>query len=366
MAISLIAVGDISFGDSPKCLGFGVRSKIKTRGGDFIFEKIKDHLDADILFGNLETILSDEGLIPYDFESEQMRGPVECIEVLSRVGFNVLNIANNHILQHGEKAFYDCIERLKKRNIKIVGLRGKDKYYSEPAIIDVKNKQIGILGYSFEEDNLLGGFSDRGYVACVDPEIVCSDVMELAKSVDFIIISLHWGLEFAVSPSIYLKEIARSIIDSGASIILGHHPHVLQCFDEYNDKVICYSLGNFVFDMKWNKLCTQSVIANFKISSSAKIDNFKLSSVRINNNYQPELSNDCFSINSLKKLTKCRHKNASKQENVEKKNLEYYKMVHVQQLKDTFLSNLFLLFTLAKTPFKYLPGKLKYILKIFF
>ena len=364
MSISLIAVGDISFGDSPKCLGFGVKSKVKKKGAGFIFEKIKDQLNADIVFGNLEAVLSDEGLIPYDFASEQMRGPVECVDSLSRAGFNVLNIANNHMLQHGEKAFWDCIERLKKKNIAIVGLKGSGKYYSEPAIINIKKKTIGFLGFSFEEDNRLGKLADFGYAACGDTDIVCSDVRRLKKDVDFVIVSLHWGLEFALRPSNYLVEMARRIIDAGTNVILGHHPHVVQCVERYNDGVVCYSLGNFIFDMKWNKLCTRSVIVQFELDDLHNQNQFRIFPVRINSNFQPELDDTKNAKSYWIKLIKVHMDYEERDRNVENENSIYYKKVAIQQIKDTMLSNLFLLATvIGKTPLRYLPGRLVYIMK---
>ena len=364
MNISLKAVGDISFGDSPKCFGFGVKRVVEKKGADFIFEKIKGQLNSDILFGNLETVLSDKSLVAYDFYSDQMRGPVECVDALWRAGFNVLNIANNHMLEHGAPAFWDCIERLRRKKIAIVGLKGFGDYFSEPAILDTSGGKIGFLGYSLEEDNRLGSLGDIDYANCTDPEKIYADVNSLKCKVDLVIVSLHWGLEFASGPSMALVEIARRIVDAGANIILGHHPHVVQCIEKYRGGTICYSLANFVFDMMWNKRCCRSMIVQFELQND-KIDKMNFYPVKINRNYQPELDVDEKALLYLERLSQMHLEHfATKEVNIEYENLTYYKNVAVQQLKDTVLSNLFLLATtVSKTPYRYLPGKMRYIFK---
>ena len=367
MGIRLIAVGDISLGDSPKCFGFGVKRLIEKKGTDFIFEKIKKHLKADILFGNLETVLSDEGLVPYDFHSDQMRGPVESVKTLSKVGFNVLNIANNHMLEHGKAAFWDCIDNLRNNGIAIVGLKGNSVYFSRPAILHVEEKTIGFLGYSFEEDNRLGHSDEIDYAYCAEPGKILSDVRKLQQKVDFVIVSLHWGLEFAKHPSRYLVEKAHKIIDSGAAVILGHHPHVVQCVEKYKQKIICYSLGNFVFDMVWNKDCRKSMLAIFDLRSGRNVHS-KIYPVKINNMYQPELDTDDRAQRYLAWLTEEHNvRLALFGANREHENLVYYRNVAVQQLKDSFWSNLFLLISLFfRTPWRYIPGKVRYIWNKFF
>lgn len=364
MSISLKAVGDISFGDSAKCFGFGVKRIVEENGADFVFDKIKGQLDSDIVFGNLETVLSDEGLIPYDFHSDQMRGATQCVDALSSAGFNVLNIANNHMLEHGEAAFWDCIERLKRKNIAIVGLRGDGEYSTEPAILEIRGEKIGFLGYSFEEDNRLGRLADPDYSYCTEPERIYADVERLKHEVDFVIVSLHWGLEFAVRPSAYLVKIARRVVDAGSNIILGHHSHVVQCVEEYRGGVICYSLGNFIFDMLWNKLCRRSMLVQFELQDG-KIDKTSVHPVIINRTYQPEFDTDENAKLYLETLAQVHLQHfATNKGNIEYDNLTYYKNVAIQQLKDTLLSNLFLLATtVSRTPYRYLPGRLRYIFK---
>ena len=140
--IILTAVGDISLGDSPKSLGFGVKSKIKSKSADFIFENIKNQLKGDIVFGNLETVLSEKGLKLYDFYSEQLRGAPEYASALSNAGFTLLSVANNHAMQHGAEAFWESVDSLKSNNISVAGVKSKAPYHSLLKTINAKRKKV--------------------------------------------------------------------------------------------------------------------------------------------------------------------------------------------------------------------------------
>ncbi|MCX6088957.1 MAG: CapA family protein, partial [Candidatus Atribacteria bacterium] len=74
------------------------------------------------------------------------------------------------------------------------------------------------------------------------------EIQQVRKSVDFIIVSFHWGLEYSPLPSLHQIEYAHGCIDAGADLVIGHHPHVIQSIEKYRGKIILYSVGNFVFD----------------------------------------------------------------------------------------------------------------------
>ena len=77
---------------------------------------------------------------------------------------------------------------------------------------------------------------------------ICEDVAFLKNSVDFVIVSLHWGTEHYLYPSTEQISMGHAIVDAGASVVIGHHPHVVQGYERYKNGLIFYSLGNFVFD----------------------------------------------------------------------------------------------------------------------
>ena len=276
--IILLAVGDIILGDHPHFLGIGVKSIIE-RKKIFIFEKIVNILSqGDIVFGNLETVLSDCGK-KNSYESLILRGNSYFVNQLKDSNFKLLNIANNHIQQHGDSPFCNTIDILKENKIKIIGIDNL-----QPQIIESKGIKFGFFGYSLrpEENNSKVLYSQG------NKKKIISDVNRIKKKVDYIIISLHWGDEYISLPSISQISFVHDIIDAGADIILGHHPHVLQPVEKYKGGIIAYSLGNFVSDM-CSEVTKKSMILKIIFNQNKK-NKIELIPIYINKNYQPEIS----------------------------------------------------------------------------
>lgn len=243
--IEIVAVGDIMLGDFFMCNGFGVGSTIKKYGSKFIFEHIKDELSADIVFGNLEAVLSDENKNIFSITSMSLRGSKRSVEGLKYAGFTILSLANNHSLDHGYGALFDTMDILKRYKISYVGVGKNHAEARRALIVDIKNKKIAFLSYCLRPDkNAYRSINDKGEIL--------EAVKNIKSYVDYVIVSLHWGDEFVQIPAPWQIDFAHTVIDGGASIILGHHPHVLQGIEEYNEGIIAYSLGNFVFDM-WHE-----------------------------------------------------------------------------------------------------------------
>jgi poly-gamma-glutamate synthesis protein (capsule biosynthesis protein) len=149
--IRIKAVGDICPGDK-YILRLGVLEKTRKYGVEFIFEKVKNELkEGDLVVGNLEGLLTEkvENLgsknIPLSF-----CGLPKFADALVSVGFNVINIANNHSFEHGPEIFLETVKLLKKAGISVCGLRDESKeYYSKPIIMKKKGKTLGILGYKW-------------------------------------------------------------------------------------------------------------------------------------------------------------------------------------------------------------------------
>jgi len=277
--VILLAVGDIMLGELAICIGHGVNSVIKENGSNFIFEKIRDVLnDKDILFGNLEAVLSEKNLRMTSLKSRQLRGDPDSVRGLKYAGFDVLSLANNHVLEHGKEALLDTIYTLEKNNINYVGV---EKYDRKPVVMEVKGKKISFLAYCLIEEPT--AFNS---VKTIDE--ILDDIRKYKDSGDINIVSLHWGTEFMPYPSQHQIELAHKIIDAGADIILGHHPHVLQGIEHYRQKVIAYSLGNFVFDMQ-EGTSRESIILKITISADNAIK-VNLLPVFIDSSYRPTLS----------------------------------------------------------------------------
>ena len=241
--VVIIAVGDIMLGDSRIKIGHGVRSYHQTNSYHDIFSEISKTLqNGDIVFGNLETVLSDIG-IGKSISSRSYRGSPLAIEALKHAGFTILNMANNHTMDHGFEAFEETRDLLYDNNILPIGLlmEGVNKNL---VIIIINGNRIGFLGYS-----LLPEIHSAIIPYAKGTEESIMQAIQMAKNdVEYLVLSLHWGAEHIDHPSPAQIKMARKFVNAGADVILGHHSHMVQGIEKYKNGIICYSLGNFVFD----------------------------------------------------------------------------------------------------------------------
>jgi len=160
------------------------------------------------------------------------------LTVIFKKGFDVLNLANNHILDHGYENAKKTEKLLDERGFITIG--SPTSPHEKIKIINQKGKKIGFLGYNLCEQKNKSNISD-----------IFRDIKNSKKLVDVLVVSLHWGWrnEHMTEPSQEQILLGRKIVDQGADIILGHHSHVFQPVELYKGKVIAHSLGNFIFDM---------------------------------------------------------------------------------------------------------------------
>jgi poly-gamma-glutamate synthesis protein (capsule biosynthesis protein) len=200
------------------------------------FEMLEPLLrNADVGFCNLETSLAGPG-VPHA-KRHIMSTPTENLHYLASAGFHLVNLANNHVLDRGEAAGLKMIEELRNNRLEIVGL--DDSGRAKPVLISRKGIRIGFLGYA-----------DYGFRSMLMPlrkRVALTDVAALRRKADCVVVSLHWGSEYVELPSPEQQRLARQLIDAGAHIVVGHHPHVFQGIEEYNGGLIAYSLGNCQF-----------------------------------------------------------------------------------------------------------------------
>ena len=279
--VTLMAVGDIMMGDHPICLGHGVGTRIKKQCPEYICDNISDVLrNADITFGNLECVLSDIGIDQTNYKTVHFRGTETSVDGLMHAGFDVLSIANNHILEHGENSLIRTKELLYDNGIQTVGISENKIKSRQPVILNRNGISFGFLAYCLVRDK-------TAYCSVGNSHDIITDVKKAKNDVDILVVSLHWGNEFVRKPSPEQFSLGHSIIDAGAKLILGHHPHVLQGIETYNDGVIAYSLGNFVFDM-WQRKMRESMIFSCRFSKNGIVD-FEIMPAYINDFYQPYL-----------------------------------------------------------------------------
>lgn len=283
-AVILNAVGDVWFGDHPVCIGHGVRSTRAHRPPGFLFEKVSSVLkEGDFAFCNLEGVISDKQLDPTSLASVEMRGSPAAIDDLASAGFNVVSVANNHIMQHGMEAFQDTLATLQGQGIAVAGVERESK--STPVFLNKNGVSLALLAFSLREETYHRGPTPYSYRSSFD-EVLSEVASVRADFPGFVICSLHWGEEFLDLPSPAQRLMARQLVDAGADVILGGHSHVWQGVERIGSSIVFYSLGNFLFDL-WQEECRISAIARIQFGSDGRVD-YRQIPIWINESFQPE------------------------------------------------------------------------------
>lgn len=236
---------EVFLGSNVKVLNFGdvmfdrgVRNIIENRGRD-PFEYIKKDLelinDYDVKIVNLEgpIVVMDRSMCQqkaYNFQFAP-----DTTDRLKSIGINMVNIANNHS--------YDCLlpgyestkKYLNSSGILFMGEKEFDKSY---VVNEISGKKVAFVGMDETVQPIpLSGFYEV--------------VRKLKNENDIVVVNIHWGTEYLLTNNANQQAIAHRLVDSGADVIFGHHPHVVENMEVYKGKAIFYSLGNFVFDQNF-------------------------------------------------------------------------------------------------------------------
>ncbi len=277
--IRLMAVGDIMLGDSSHFLGRGVGTAVRAHGADFLFVHVRDLLSrADLFFFNLESPVSSNNGV--DYQTKLYRAPANATASLKFGAVNIASLANNHILQHGPSLLQETRSCLEKGGITGVG-------FSPNRRDDLRTTRLVVGGFivSIHCESLIkdctGEVIDHSKI---EDRIVRSFSMMPA---DIRIVSLHWGDEYVPVPAPSQQQLAHRLVERGANLILGHHPHVLQPVEEYKGALIAYSLGNFIFDQEWSQETKTGLIAKHTFFNKKLVDS-QLIPIFIKNYSQPE------------------------------------------------------------------------------
>lgn len=294
--VSLIAVGDISYSR-------GVERIVKKENDiNYPFLKIYDYLkSADLVFGNLETPITPGPEIP-DFEMIFRSNP-GTEQALKQAGFSILSLANNHTLNFGEKGLKDTLNYLENVGIKYVGAGQNEQEAYQPVYIEKKGIKFAFLAYT--DTDIVPAFyeasSNNAGTAFMRIEKMKKAVKEAKKKADFVIISMHAGIEYVNEPNKSQINFAHAAIDAGADLVIGHHPHVVQTLEKYKGKYIFYSLGNFVFDQPQMQETKEGLAIKIYFDKNG-IDKISFLPVVMENLAQPRIANRNEADKILKRL----------------------------------------------------------------
>ena len=249
--VHLAAVGDIMLG---RTLGNIIASGNIT----YPFAAVSDWLtQPDITVGNVESALGDIGE-PYPDKVYTFQAPVAAAEALAVGGFDIVSLANNHGMDYGPEALLQSIELLRAQNIAPIGAGANRTEARMPHIVTINGVTLAFLAYvqvSIEPN----GFTVESWdatestagLAWARPDEVEAEVAAVAPDVDHVIVVLHSGIEYLPPPSEEQQALVDAALAGGATLIIGHHAHILQGlrYDNQAQTLVAYGLGNFAFDI---------------------------------------------------------------------------------------------------------------------
>ncbi len=281
----LAAVGDVHFGR------YDVMTEeyvpVSTAPEPFV-ETRAELSGADVTFANLETPVAEE---PPGFRPRSrptFRGNPVAARQLAAAGFDVVSIANNHILDLGTDGVSATRGHLTETGIAPVGAGASPNEALRPVVVSRSGVRIAFIALT-EWSNIEPAAQDSCCIALLSREELLTRAPVLvsqairATGADFFVASVHWGAENERHPESEIRHIARALIDAGATVVLGHHPHWVQDMERYRNGFIAYSLGNFLFDTPSieSRLTVVLVLGLQKVAEQVSIDRVTLHPVMI-------------------------------------------------------------------------------------
>lgn len=256
--LSLAAVGDVFLGTLPE------------NTMDKVIPTLGEH---DLRFCVLEGPVSDRGEA-FPGKMSVHRSGASTMAAVKKAGFDIVTIANNHILDLQQDAFLDTLDLLDEHGIQYVGGGKEITRARKPVIIERNGCRIAFLGYASFYPRGFQATETRPGIAQVrvnplyppphmdeeDLAHVLSNIEESKKQADIVAVAYHWGISHTRTLTAYQTALAHLSVDAGADLVLGGHPHILQGIEVYHGKVICYSFGNFVFE--WVKSFADAPFGN--------------------------------------------------------------------------------------------------------
>lgn len=276
-AIKMLFVGDIMLSRQIEAIANKEQDPL------FSFLRTSEIIQAaDIAFGNLESPVSVRGENVGSIYS--FRAHPDMLKGLAYAGFDIVSVANNHAFDWGPDAFLDTQMHLENLSIAHVGGGKNIGEARKPVVIQKKGSKIAFLAYS--EFATKNPFPNYPAVASLDLEKIKEDIALAKTLAEAVVVSVHWGVEYEIRANDEQKTIARELIDSGALLVIGHHPHVVEEVEEYHGGLIAYSLGNFVFDQNFSADTRKGLMLQAVISEGNLVSHTE-TTIRFTDKFQP-------------------------------------------------------------------------------
>lgn len=266
--IDILFLGDMMFDRY-------IRQVSQRRGYNFPFGELTDLLQRnDLVVGNLEGPITDNISLSVNSKVGEKNNYIftfdpQVSKVLAAQNIKLVNLGNNHILNFADSGVETTKKYLAQEDIDFFGDPNSES--SRLAIKNIKNRKIAFVSYNQFEIGAAGK--------------TFADLNTANLEADIIIVYTHWGREYMAEPDDNERILARKFVDSGADLIIGSHPHVVQSKEEYNGKLIYYSLGNFIFDQYFEKETKEGLMVQVQLDAKNKMS-FTEHEIQMRNNGQ--------------------------------------------------------------------------------
>jgi poly-gamma-glutamate capsule biosynthesis protein CapA/YwtB (metallophosphatase superfamily) len=229
--------------------------------------------ETDMVVSDFENVLHNDALMMRMDKSAILTFTKKHLEnYITLIGQKILfNLGNNHINDYGNEGVNDTLQMLSSFPAVSYTGAGYYKDVTKPFIFDKDGLRIAILTVSSDEPEVMSVIAredTQGVLDYQDPEVL-NIIKKTKPAVDYFIIIPHWGKEYSRYPAVQIRKLAYKWIDAGADMVVGHHPHIIQGKEIYNNKTIYYNLGNFIFPnfrtrtgvlSKWQKWNNSSIL----------------------------------------------------------------------------------------------------------
>ena len=230
--VTITFTGDVTLGSEEKkrANAASFDSVAAEQGYDYFFANMKDFFaEDDLTVINLEGVLSDSSAGEKKDKTYRFRGPTDFVNILTRSGIEVCNIANNHSMDYGQKGYDATQAALEAAGL---GVFGNESVY----IYEKDGIRVAFLGVNSTAYNKRKTWAKEEIAR-----------LKAEENVNAVVYVFHGGTEYGRVRNDMQEKASRYFINCGADLIVMHHPHVVQGFDIYKNRSICYSLGNFCF-----------------------------------------------------------------------------------------------------------------------
>ncbi len=231
--ITITCTGDFTVGGDSRKRSSIFNDELKAQGGDinFTMQKMRDYfLEDDLTLVNFEGTLTESTYIPPEKKNNQFlfSAPPSYVSMLTDNGIEAVSLENNHVMDHGEEAYWETQDVL-----------------TQAGIVWSNSEHMGIFSVKGIDVAMLSYLCIDRYESLWDK--VPADIAAAKEKYPLVIVSFHWGNEKDYSPTENQIKMGRLAVDAGADLVVGHHSHRMNPIECYNGVYICYSLGNFCF-----------------------------------------------------------------------------------------------------------------------